>query len=96
MVEKLLAKYPKNGSKARMVLRHLIAKEDGITQLEALQMFSSMRLAVITSRLSKKGWPIETNMIEVTNRIGDDMSRVARYIVSRDDLLELAKRTFRD
>jgi len=49
-----------------------------ITQLEALNACSVMRLASRISDLRRKGHPIEGQMVKVTNKYGETC-RVKRY-----------------
>lgn len=49
-----------------------------ITQLEALNACSVMRLASRISDLRRKGHPIESQMVKVTNKYGETC-RVKRY-----------------
>ena len=50
----------------------------GITQLQANQYLGVSRLAAVIFDLRQKGYNIESEMVEVTNRWGEK-TRVARY-----------------
>lgn len=50
----------------------------GITQLQANQYLGVSRLAAVIFDLRQKGYNIESEIIEVTNRWGEK-TRVARY-----------------
>lgn len=51
---------------------------DGITQYEALERLSILRLASRISELKKLGYPVKSERITVMNRYGEKC-RVARY-----------------
>ena len=53
-------------------------KNGSITQFEALTEISVMRLASRISDLRKMGWPIESQMVTVSNQYGEKC-RVKRY-----------------
>ena len=53
-------------------------RHGSITQLEALNACSVMRLASRISDLRRKGHPIESQMVKVTNKYGETC-RVKRY-----------------
>ena len=52
----------------------------GITQIEALRDLGVMRLASRISDLRKRGYPISSDWIEVTNRYGEKC-RVKKYFL---------------
>lgn len=53
-------------------------RHGSITQIEALNACSVMRLASRISDLRRKGHPIESQMVKVTNKYGETC-RVKRY-----------------
>ena len=50
----------------------------GVTQIEALNDLGILRLASRISELRSEGYPIQKEMVTVTNRFGEKCS-VARY-----------------
>ena len=65
-------------SQEQRVLKYLETHKTGITQLEAYLHLGIMRLAARICELKNKGYNIEREMVEVTDRWGDKC-RVARY-----------------
>ena len=55
-----------------------------ITQLEALELYGSLRLSAIIFDLREEGLPIKTDKIVVSTR-----KRVADYYISKEDLEKL-------
>lgn len=51
---------------------------DGITQYEALECLSILRLASRISELKKLGYPVKSKRVTVINKYGEKC-RVARY-----------------
>lgn len=51
---------------------------DGITQYEALERLSILRLASRISELKKLGYPVKSKRVTVINKYGEKC-RVARY-----------------
>ena len=60
---------------------HFMARYGSITQLESLEELGVLRLASRISELKKAGWPIESQMVAVTNRYGEKC-RVKKYFLS--------------
>ena len=65
-------------SQNERILKYLQTHRRGITQLQALEKFGVLRLSGRIHNLREQGYPIMTNIIEVTNRYGE-ISRVAEY-----------------
>ena len=65
-------------SQEQRVLKYLKEHKTGITQLEAYLHLGIMRLASRICELKNKGYNIEREIVEVTDRWGDKC-RVARY-----------------
>lgn len=65
-------------SQNERILKYLQTHKRGITQLQALEKFGVLRLSGRIHNLREQGYPIMTNIIEVTNRYGE-ISRVAEY-----------------
>ena len=59
-------------------------RHGSITQLEALNACSVMRLASRISDLRRKGYPIESQMVKVTNKYGETC-RVKQYSLGDAD-----------
>lgn len=59
------------------ILEH-IDKFGAITQLEAIRDLGIMRLASRVSDLRRKGYPIASDWLEVTNRFGEK-TKIKRY-----------------
>ena len=53
-------------------------RHGGITQAEAADAFGCWRLSAVIFNLRAAGWPIVTDIVEVSNRYGKKC-RVARY-----------------
>ena len=65
-------------NKTQKVLEHLQQK-GSITSWEAIKEYGATRLSAIVFNLRDKGYEIDTNMEEFTDRYGDK-SRFAKYI----------------
>ncbi len=65
-------------NKTQKVLEHLQEK-GSITSWEAIKEYGATRLSAIVFNLRDKGYEIDTNMEEFTDRYGDK-SRFAKYI----------------
>lgn len=65
-------------SQEQRVLKYLKEHKTGITQLEAYLHLGIMRLSARIFELKDKGYNIEREMVEVTDRWGEK-TRVARY-----------------
>lgn len=75
-------------SKKEKVLRHL--KEFGhINPMEALQYYSSMRLAAIIHSLKNDGHEIRTEIINTCDKFGD-ACHYAKYYLIGEHQLDLA------
>lgn len=68
----------KNPTQCDRLLDFMLAHAEGITQIEALNSLGILRLASRISELKDQGYPIEREMVKVTNRFGEGC-RVARY-----------------
>ena len=60
-----------------------IKRFGGITQFEALRDLGVMRLASRISDLKRLGYPVESEMITVKNRYGEEC-RIKKYRLSGD------------
>lgn len=69
-------------NKTTKVLEHL-KKYGHITSLEAISLYSATRLSAIIYNLRKKGYDIETNDIDFTDRFGTK-SHYGKYVLKRD------------
>jgi len=67
-------------SQNKRILKHLESGR-GVTSLEALGMFGTLRLAARIADLRAKGYPIRADMVHVGNK----KKKVARYVL---DLVE--------
>ena len=67
-----------NVSKAELRVLSYLDEHDSITQKEANDFLGCSRLAAVICRLKKKGAPIDSEYISVTNRFGETC-RVKRY-----------------
>ena len=70
-------------NKHSQVLAHL-QKRGSITSWEAIQEYGATRLSAIIFDLKKKGYNIQTIMMESTDRNGET-SRYARYILKNSE-----------
>lgn len=61
---------------------------DSLTQQDALRRFSNFRLAADVEVLRKRGWAIDTKMIDVQTRDAGRKSEVARYSLAGDAIIE--------
>lgn len=69
-------------NKTKEVLKHL--KEKGsITSWEAIQFYGATRLSAIIFNLRKRGYNIDSLMVEKMDRFGNE-SRYAKYILRED------------
>lgn len=67
-------------TQATRVLNYM-TRYGSITQLESLEELGVLRLASRISELKKDGWPIESQMVAVTNRYGEKC-HVKKYSLS--------------
>lgn len=66
-------------TKTQKVLNHL--RENGsITSWEAIQQYGATRLSAIIFNLRKKGIEIKSEMVQFTDRYGDN-STFAKYVL---------------
>lgn len=65
-------------SKKDRVLEYLKTHDEGITSLEAINMFGATRLSDIIFRLKKEGYIFKTESVSVKDRY-DTKVTVARY-----------------
>ena len=70
-------------NKTIAVLEHM-REHDGITQLEATELFGATRLSAIVFNLRKKGHVIETVTMGGVDRYGHAMN-YAKYVLKDDD-----------
>lgn len=61
---------------------------DSLTQQEALKRFSNFRLAADIHELGRRGWMIDSEMIEVTTKDAGRKSEVKRYWITGDLIAE--------
>lgn len=61
------------------ILKYLKEHSEGLTSMQAFQMFGATRLAAIIFNLRQRGYNIETFDMESTNRYGEAV-RYAKYI----------------
>ena len=67
-------------NKHKQVLEHL-QNYGTIESMQAINLYGATRLSAIVFDLRKRGYDITTNMIEGTDRNGNDC-RYARYILA--------------
>ena len=72
----------KKMSLTRRVLNYML-DFDGITSWEAIKEFGATRLSAIIFNLRKKGFIIENEWIETTNRYGDNV-RFVKYSLNKE------------
>ena len=69
-------------NKTQLVLKHL--KEKGnITSWEAIQMYGATRLSSIIFNLRRRGYEIDSLMVDRMDRFGNE-SRYAKYVLKED------------
>lgn len=61
-----------------------LLRGDSLTQQDALRRFSSFRLAADVEVLRKRGWVIDTEMVDVITRDSGRKSEVGRYSMPSD------------
>ena len=66
-------------NKTKAVQWHLIEK-GSITSWEAIQQYGATRLSAIIFNLRQRGWRIDTEKVEFTDRFGSKSS-YAKYIL---------------
>lgn len=69
-------------NKTKEVLKHL-KKKGNITSWEAIQFYGATRLSAIIFNLRKRGYNIDSLMVEKMDRFGNE-SRYAKYILRED------------
>jgi hypothetical protein len=77
--------YPSCESVRGRILGALL-RGDSLTQQDALRRFSNFRLAADVEALRKRGWVIDTGMIDVTTRDAGRKSEVGRYTMPTDTI----------
>lgn len=75
--------YPKHESVRGRILGAML-RGDSLTQQDALKRFSNFRLAADVEVLRKRGWSINTEMVDVTTRDAGRKSEVGRYSIPAD------------
>lgn len=63
-------------------IREHLTKHGSITSWEAIELYGCTRLSAKIFDLRNKGWIIDTQMIEVKNRFGDE-TEIAKYILRK-------------
>lgn len=63
-------------------IREHLRKNRSITSWDAIQLYGCTRLSDKIFQLRNKGWVIDTQMIEVKNRYGDE-TQIAKYIMRK-------------
>lgn len=69
-------------NKTQMVLQHL-KKKGNITSWEAIQMYGATRLSAIIFNLRKRGYIIDSLMVDRMDRFGNEC-RYAKYVLKED------------
>lgn len=59
---------------------------DSLTQQDALRRFSNFRLAADIHELGRRGWLIDSQMVEVTTKDAGRKSEVKRYWIPGDSI----------
>ena len=72
----------KRVSKTMKVLEHL-QKYEGITSLEAIELYGATRLSAIIHSLRKRGYSIITEDLPFVDRFGSK-SHYAKYVLIKD------------
>lgn len=75
--------YPSSESVRGRILGAML-RGDSLTQQDALIRFSNFRLAADVEVLRKRGWVINTEMVDVTTRDAGRKSEVGRYSIPAD------------
>lgn len=68
-----------------IILKHLQENKNGITQLEATNLFGFTRLSAIIYELKKQGYKFKTTREKGVNRYGRKVCFVRYSIVSSED-----------
>lgn len=63
-------------------IREHLRKHRSITSWDAIELYGCTRLSAKIFDLRNKGWVIDTQMIEVKNRFGDE-TEIAKYILRK-------------
>jgi len=63
-------------------IREHLRKHRSITSWDAIQLYGCTRLSDKIFQLRNKGWIIDTQMIDVKNRYGDE-TQIAKYIMRK-------------
>lgn len=63
-------------------IREHLRNHRSITSWDAIQLYGCTRLSDKIFQLRNKGWIIDTQMIEVKNRYGDE-TQIAKYIMRK-------------
>lgn len=63
-------------------IREHLTKHRSITSWDAIELYGCTRLGAKIFMLREKGWVIDTHMIEVKNRYGDE-TQIAKYVLRK-------------